>query len=740
MWAVIRRWLGSRGATIVAAPGQQAVAVGGNVVNSNIFIGSITAEALAALQRRAPRLCTLPRSIADFTGREAELARLDELLSSGGRASISALTGMGGVGKTALAVVAAWRSIDHFSDGALFIDLGGFGPNPLSPEAALSALIAQVGPQAKPPEGRAAMAAAWRGLVAGRRLLLVLDNAKDLAQVRDLVLPEPVALLVTSRVPIPLQGVEAIRLDALGEAEAVTLLRTSLAQQIGDANLAQVAAACARLPIALRAAAAFLAEHPGWTVEEYLTALAKQRLPYMASENDERLDVAAVLGFSIARLTEVRPELAARWRLLVLFPSGFDAAGAAAVWAIEQDEARDDLDRLVTRSLVEHDAASRRYRLHDLYRELAGQDPNEQALEEARKRHAAYYCAVVDQANKIYLKGSTNIQVAVAIFDLEWINIQSGQQWAAEQILSRIDAAEIARSFVAIGEDLLNLRRRPSERICWFQAGIDACSRLGDRAGEANAFRGLGIAWRYLSDYNRAILYYNCALEIFRDIGDRYSEGVLLNNIANSMVELGKTEGAIDKYKEYYRICLEQMDRRGQGKALGNIGHLFYKMKDYRRAIRFQLRRLAIARNDGDRRAEGYALGNLGLAWTAFGKPGNAIAFHENALAISREIGDRRGEGQDLGDLGLAWAALGEYLKALNFHEQHLAIAREIGEVAAEANSLWNCAGCLEKLGEHQYANQTASAALTIYHQLGHPNVGSVESWLRERGIDPDQL
>lgn len=202
---------------------------------------------------RPPEICTLPASTADFIGREAELAHLANILAAGGRAGISAVTGMGGIGKTALAVEAAQRAAERFPDGMLFLDLGGFGPSPLAPEAALANLIAQVEPTLKPPEGLAQLGAAYRSLLAGRRMLLLLDNARDPAQLRPLLPPEPVALLATSRVPLRLPGVQPLELDALPLAEALALLRSALHRRpADDADLDRIAAA-----------GAFLAEHRG---------------------------------------------------------------------------------------------------------------------------------------------------------------------------------------------------------------------------------------------------------------------------------------------------------------------------------------------------------------------------------------------------------------------------------------------------------------------------------------------
>ena len=776
-------------------------------------------ELLRRVTPSRPRLCTLPASTADFTGREGELAHLASILAAGGRAAISAVTGMGGVGKTALAVEAAWRAAESFPDGILFLDLGGFGPSPLTPEAALANLIAQVEPTLKAPEGLAQLGAAYRGLLANRRMLLLLDNARDPAQLRPLLPPEPVALLATSRVPLRLPGVQPLQLDALPEAEALALLRSALHRRpADDADLDRIAAACARLPIALRAAGAFLAEHPGWTIPDYLAALAGKRLPHFASEDDPALDVATVLGFSIERLAAERPALALRWRLLAVFPGDFAADAAAAAWGAEPRDAADDLGRLSARSLLLHDAASGRWRLHDLYRELAEMGADEEAVETARERHAEHFLEVLWQIDALYKMRDKTIE-GLALFDLERPSIEAGQSWAASRMARHGPAARLAYAYTNAGAYVLSLRLPPPRRIGWLEAAVVGCRQtgdrrgegaalgnlgiawaalgetrkaiglyeqqlaiagetgdrrgegnalgslglawadlgetrkaiglyeqqlaiageIGDRRGEGNALNNLGLAWAALGETRKAIGLYEQQLAIAREIGDRRGEGAALGNLGIAWAALGETRKAIGLYEQLLAIAREIGDRRGEGNALGNLGIAWADLGETRKAIGLYEQRLAIAREIGDRLGEGAALGNLGNAWAALGEPRKAIELYEQQLAITREIGDRRGEGAALGNLGIAWADLGETRKAIELYEQQLAIAREIGDRRGEGNALFNSAGQYEKVGEREKAITNAKSSLTILRAIEDPNARIPESWLRERGIDPDK-
>ena len=599
---------------------------------------------------RPPEICTLPASTADFTGREAELAHLANILAAGGRAGISAVTGMGGIGKTALAVEAAQRAAERFPDGMLFLDLGGFGPSPLAPEAALANLIAQVEPTLKPPEGLAQLGAAYRSLLAGRRMLLLLDNARDPAQLRPLLPPEPVALLATSRVPLRLPGVQPLELDALPLAEARALLRSSLhGRPADDADLDRIAAAGARLPIALRAAGAFLAEHPGWTIPNYLAALAEKRLPHLASEDDPALDVAAVLGFSIERLAAERPALALRWRLLAVFPGDFAADAAAAVWSAEPRDAADDLARLAARSLLLHDEAAGRWRLHDLYRELAQEGAEEEAVEAARERHAEHYRGVLANVNKLYLAGGDKVLEGLALFDLERPSIEAGQSWAASRMATHAPAARLAFAYTDAGAYVLSLRLPPRQRIGWLEAAVAGCRQTGDRQGEGNALGNLGNAWDDLGESRKAIELYEQVLAMAREIGDR----------------------------------------RGEGTALGNLGIAWAALGEPRKAIGLYEQLLAIAREIGDRRGEGNALGNLGIAWANLGETRKASGLYEQHLAIAREISDLRGENTALWNLALACEELKERERAVELAKESLTIHRAIEDPFAPEIESW---------------------------------------------------
>ena len=708
---LIREAMASEG--LQRLTGERAVAVGGNANGStfvtgdkNVVVSFPAADAAAidrAIDRLFPsRLHQLPADLADFTGREREVAELEALLSGdGAAAAITAIGGMGGIGKSALAIHVAHRLIARYPDGQLVIDMGGTTDQPLTPAAAMERVIHSFEPGARLPDEADAVAALYRSLLAGKRALIILDNALDGAQVRPLMPPPPCAAMVTSRRGMALDGVRSFNLDALSGSEAEGLLGGILGpDRVSDAEMAELAVACGRLPLALRVAGAFLNLHRDWTAAEYLAAVADQRerLTRLRIEGDEMLDVLASLGLSVAQLAREQADLAARWRMLGVFARDFERAAAAAVWEVTSTEARDGLSALVERSMVLFDEDAMRYRLHDLMGDVArGADLEGADLaalapieQQAAARHAEHYLAVLGSTDDLYLRGNDGITEGLALFDLEWRNIEAGQAWAARTAPEDETAARACGDYPLAGVYVLDLRLHARAQIVWLEASVGAARRLRDRAIEGNALGILGLAYAVLGETRRAIEFHEQYLEIAREIGNR----------------------------------------RGEGNALGNLGSAYFTLGETRRAIEFYERALKIFRDIGDRWAEGQNLGNLGNAYAALGETRRAIEFYGQDLEIAREIGDRRGEGDALIGLGNTYAALGETRRVIEFYEQQLEITREIGDRRGEAIGLYNLGNELAKAGKRGQAITRLQETLKIYEEIESPHADEARAAL----------
>jgi tetratricopeptide (TPR) repeat protein len=575
----------------------------------------------------------LPPPPTDFTGREADLAELRTAVQSGG-VTISGVRGMGGIGKTALALKLAQELTPDYPDAQIHLDLQGVSDDPVPPAQAMAHVIRAFHPDAKLPESEADLGGLYRSALYGKRALLLMDNAAGREQVKPLVPPAGCLLLVTSRFLFHLPGLHAKDLDEMRHEDACELL-LRITPRIGK-EADRIAKICAGLPFALHQAAGTLSERPDISPTRYADRL---------TEESERLGlVEATLALSYDLLPE---ELACRWRVLALFPTSFDALAAAAVWAVKQDEAEIALGELVRRSLV--DGEDGRYRLHDLARVFAGSLTNEEERSMAERLHAVHYRDILAQADDLYREGGPSLLVGLRLVDREWPNIQAAQAWAAARMKEDREAAELVASYSRIGAHSLSLRLRSRERIGWLKTALEAAQLLKDRYKEGYAMGNLGIAYADLGETRRAIEFYEQRLSIAREIGDRHGEANATGNLGNAYADLGET----------------------------------------RRAIEFHEQNLAIAREIGDRRGEGNATGSLGLAYAALGETRRAIEFHEQYLAITREIGDRRGEGIACWNLGLALEQLGELERAAELMQIWVDYEREIGHPDAEKDAAY---------------------------------------------------
>ena len=729
--------------------GDRGVAAGRDIAGSKVITGdrSVVADTVQIFEAPdAEKVISsrrqLPADLADFAGREREVAELVALLSGdGAAASMSAIGGMGGIGKSALAVHVAHRLVGRYPDGQLVVDMAGTSDEPLEPAAAMARVIHGFEPGARLPDEPDAVAALYRSLLSDKRALIILDNASDGAHVRPLMPPPPCAAIVTSRQAIALDGVQSFNLDALSESEAHDLLVAILgADRIGDAQLAELAGACGQLPLALRVAGAFLNLHRDWTVDEYLAALADQRerLRRLRIEGDAALDVLASLGLSVAQLAPERADLAAQWRMLGVFAGGFERAAVATVWDVPSDEARDGLSALIGRSMVLFDENTARYRLHDLMRDVARgadlADADRATLdavqERAAARHAEHYLGVLGSADDLYLQGGDGITSGLALFDVEWRNIEAGQTWAARTAPDDDTAARACGRYPIVGIHVLDLRLHARTRIGWLEAAVVAARRLQDRAMELGAHGNLGLAYAALGENRRAIELYEQVLKIAREIDDRRNEGNTLGNLGVAYAVLGETGRAIEFHEQSLAISRETRHQRGEGNTLGNLGIAYAVLGETRRAIEFHEQALKVSRDIGDRRAEGQDLGNLGLAYADLGETRRAIEFYEQRLEIAREIGDRRGEGNVLGNLGNAHAVLGETRRAIEFHEQALNISRDIGDRLAEGQDLHNLGLAYADLGETRRAIEYMQAALDIDEEIESPDIEQARATL----------
>jgi tetratricopeptide (TPR) repeat protein len=699
----------------------------------------------------------LPTPPADFTGRADELKELLATVKTGG-VTISGLHGLGGVGKTALALKLAEQLKPNYPDAQFYLDLKGV-TQPLTPRDAMAYVIRAYHPTAQMSEKDEEVAALYRSMLDGKRVLLLMDNARDAQQVAPLIPPVECLLLVTSRKHFTLPGLVEKNLDKLPARDARELLMCiapRLKKEKMD-HVDELAHLCGYLPLALRAVASALHEKKNISPADYANRLTEIGKHLVLHEVDPSLQksVGATLQSSYDLFSD---ELRQRFRLLSVFPDTFDLAAAAAVCGIQPESAQKALGELLAYSLIDFDEVAIRYSLHDLVRLFVGQLLSSEERYSAQKRHAGYYLQVLAAADDLYLKGGESVTQGLALFDVECANIQAGHNWVVAH--QQDDAvAELCVYYPGAGVCCLGLRQHPRDCISWLELALSTARRLKQRGWEGGALGNLGLAYKKLGEYRRSIEHHEQHLQITREIGDRRGEGQALGHLGIVYDCLGEYRRAIEHHEQDLKIAREIGDRRGEGTALGNVGLAYHSLGDYRRAIEHHEQHLQITREIGDRGGEGAALGSLGLAYhslgeyhraiehhgqylkiaheigaregegSALGNLGNAynnlgehrraIEYHEQSLTLKREIGDRLGEGIALGSLGVVYYSLGEYNRAIEYHEQRLQIARQIGDRLGEGNALGNLGNAYDSLGEHQRAVEHYEQSLTIARQIG---------------------
>ncbi|HOX05351.1 MAG TPA: tetratricopeptide repeat protein [Planctomycetota bacterium] len=661
-----------------------------------------------------PAAATAPRQIAPtpagFAGRSAELSGLLARADSG--LVMLGIFGESGTGRTALALRLCAELSGRFPDAALRLDLAGCsGREPLAAAEALARLLRALHPEVKLPASEAALAAAWRQALAERRVLVLLDDAADLAQVRPLLPPKGSMLVVTSRTALALPGSFSKEIVVPEEADCAAML--GAAAPALAARAAEVGRLCSNLPFAVVLVGRSQAAPPETDPGDCLTALSE------AAEASGRGAAAALR----TACELAGPELTAFWSALGVFPGSFDAPAAAAVARAPQPEALRMLGELAGRGMVgaEEVGGAKRWRFHELARAAAEERLGQAGRAEAQLRHAVYFLTVLRRAEKLCAAGGESLRSGLALCDLEADNIAAAQAWAAAQAGGDETVAHLCNDFVAAAPTCLALRLPAGARIRWLEAALGAARSLGLAAAEAGHVARLASACAEGGEHGRAQVHAEASLAAARAAGDRAAEANALGWLASSAAVLGEHRRAAAYYEEYLPAVRWLNDRRAEIAALGNLGAELVLIDEPARAAECFDRQLAAAREAGDRRAEGAALNNLSSAAAVLGDHRRSAAAHEGLLAFARAAGDRRTEAAALGRLASAFSALGETARVAECCEAQAAAARESGDRRAECSALANLAAACAALGDHRRSAAAHEGQLAAARALHDP-------------------
>jgi DNA-binding SARP family transcriptional activator/Tfp pilus assembly protein PilF len=697
-----------------------------------------------AVQLAAPATvpAQLPADVRAFTGRTDELAALDRLLAppEGDEPplTVALLSGTAGVGKSALAVRWAHRVREAFPDGQLYVNLRGYdAEQPVAVADALAGFLTALGVRGpEMPVGTEERAGRYRSELTGRRMLVLLDNASSVEQIRPLLPGTGSCLvLITSRDSLPgmvaVHGAERVNLDLLPLADAVGLLRRLIGARVDrePSVAADLAAACARLPLALRIAAELAAARNDVSLAELVAELGDHqlRLDLLDAGGDPRAAVRAVFSWSYQNL----PADAARaFRLLGLHPGDtVHVAAVAALTGRDVGEARRLLGVLVRASLV-HIGRGGRYGMHDLLRAYAAELATEHDPAPARK-------AALTRVFDHYLAGSVAAMNALHPEEpaaggdpdaaRSWIEAERPNLAAACTYGAAHGWYRHAVTIAATMFRYLDAGGPVAEAVTVTAAAVSAARALGDREAQARALSDLGRLHRRQGRLDEAAETYRQALLLYADLGERAAEAVALRNLGSVHWRLGDYRQAAEHYRRAWTHYRELGDEAGQADASVRLGlvdarlgdeaqathrlrsalELFARLgdrfseayvlsllarltqqpADLERAGVHLEQSLAAARQAGDRTAEAYVLTDLAAVYARVGRLTEAAGHLRQALLLHRRIGDRASEAEALNDLGQVLRAAGDAAEARNQHDQALLLAREIGDRFEQARA-----------------------------------------------------
>lgn len=680
--------------------------------------------ARGTMQGMVMSLHQLPAPKLDFTGRQPEIA---QLLSELRTTPVAGVFGLGGVGKTTLALKLAAILSPQLPDAQLFVRLGGTSIHPVNTVEAMKQIIRSFHREEKIPEDSSELERLYYSVLHGRKALMLLDDALDAKQVGALIPPEGWVLLITSRSRFTLPGMFSINLDKMTPDEAKALL-LRIVPRIGN-HASEVARLCGYLPLALRLAGGAFAVQHDIQPNGYIERLANERLQTIDSSlafTDEEKGVEASLALSHQLLSV---EMSEWWCKLSIFPDSFDYTAAAAIWGLEKEQARSLLSDLLLRNMVNWNAETGRYTLHDLSRAYASAKLDKDTRTTSCENHALYYESVIRDTNTLYLRGGDGIGQALSLFDLESVNIHTGRAWAAANTDSNKWALELCASYPSAASNVLPLRLSVSERIQWRTDALRAARILKNRRLEGSHLSGLGLAYFHLGENLRAIELYKEALEKFREVGFCEGESSCLGNLGIAFTGIGDHRQAIKYQRQALIIDRKTKNRRGQAHRLNNLGLSYEHLGRLERATVLYKLALKLYGATGHMRGEGYALGNLGSVYLKLGKSDEALYCLERQLQIGRSIGDRRTEANALRDIGTVQCKRGNGQRAIELLEEALDIYDQIGAQQHKAIALESLGEAFDSIGEYIHSKKRYEQSLEIACTKGFLDEEALARW-----------
>ena len=671
---------------------------------------TVPADGGSAVGKRLPLPAQLPHSMPGFSGRDAEISWLNGLLpadgaDTGGTVVITAIAGTAGVGKTALAVHWAHQIRDRYPDGQLYVNLRGFdpaGPAMQPTEAIRGFLDAFAVPPDRIPVDLDAQAALYRSLLAGRRVLIVLDNARDSDQVRPLLPGTPSCLVVaTSRNQllglVATAGANPVGIDLLSADQARSLLVGRLgAHRVAaePAAVDQIIESCAGLPLALSIVSARAAAKPRWPLAELAEELLETRGGLSALHGgDQSTDLRGVFSWSYHALTAPAARL---FRLLGLHTGpDIGAPAAASLAGVPPASARALLAELVGAHLLT-DRNRGRFTFHDLLRSYARElADTHDSVEERRSAihrvldHYLYSAYRADQLLRpnrddtitltppgplVTPEEPADYRQALTWFDTEYPVLLAALRQAATEGFD-VHTWQLAWAVTP----LFDRRGQWHDAVAAQQAGLEAADRLSDLHAQAVGHGCLALANIRLRRYEDGHAHQMQALELYRDLGNLIGQAHSHRMIALILNQQGSYRDALLHSQQAFELFRAAGHRAGQARALNAVGWFHIQLGDYEEGLMHCQQALELQMGTGDQNDLAQTLDSIASACRHLGRYQEAVAYYLQALDLSHELGLRYNEASNLADLGDTHLAAGQSASAAGAWQRALAILEELG-------------------------------------------------------------
>ncbi|WP_305783830.1 AfsR/SARP family transcriptional regulator [Symbioplanes lichenis] len=672
----------------------------------------------------APGPEQLPVDVSSFTGRQGELAALDAF--EGG---VVVVSGTAGVGKTALVTRWAHRRRGRFPDGQLHANLHGYGPDePTGPAEALTGFLRALGvaPRDIPVETER-LAADFRTRLSGRRMLIVLDNAATVGQLRPLLPGAPGCLvLITSRDSlgglVARDGARRLDLDLLPHADAIALL-TALLGAGPVAELSELAVLCARLPLALRVAAELALSRTGEPLSGLIAELAgeQDRLDRLDPGGDPYSAVRAVFSWSMHHLSEPAVRLFA---LLGRHPGAdFDGYAAAALTGGDLTGTHRALDELARAHLVRREPGGR-FGMHDLLRAYAhGLLSDDEAAADLRRLYHHYLAAAAVAARTLYHSfggrapavepsGTVLPPLADRPDALAWFDRELSTLLAVTARTAGNDPPGIAARLPAVVQDYL-LSGRYADGLTMCELGLRAARAAGDTMAVARLEQALAILNLHLGRTEIGVRHEETTLVLLREHGDAVNEGRMLCYLGDVRKARCEYQSASDYYARALAVFRRQDYRNGIAGAMTSMGNALRRMGRRRQAVAFHEYALRTFREAGDVSGICVALHNLGHTQADLGLLEPALASQREAMRHARAVGHLTTQAVALNAVGAILSRQGDQAAAADHHRRALDRARELGEQRFVAAALTGLGDAARAAGRPREAVAHHTAALS---------------------------